>query len=52
MIEDQKLVFEEELRQKIADMKEDLKKLTRRVKEDFGRYGDYSKVAEYCDVSK
>lgn len=52
MIEDQKLVFEEQLYQKIEEMKGDLKKLLRRVKEDFGRYGDYAEVPNYCDVRR
>lgn len=51
MIEDQKALFEEQLHQKVKDMKEDLAKLLRRVKEDFGRYGDYNEVGNYCDVS-
>lgn len=50
MIEDQKMQFEEQLNQKIEDMKVDLSKLVRRIRDDFGRYGDYSQVAKYCDV--
>ncbi|CAG7837267.1 unnamed protein product [Allacma fusca] len=52
MIEDKKVEFEENLAAKIEKMNADLKKLLRRVRDDFARYGDYEKCAEYCDDLK
>lgn len=51
MIEDQKLLFEDQLHQKTQEVKADLKKLLRRVRDDFGRYGEYELVPQYCEVS-
>jgi len=51
MIEDKKVEFEEKLAEAIEQIKKDLKKTLRRVRDDFGRYGDYSQVGKYCDVS-
>lgn len=50
MIEDQKIQFEEQLTKKVDIMNDDLKKLLRRVKEDFGRYGEYDEVPKYAQV--
>jgi hypothetical protein len=52
MIEDKKVEFEERLTQKIVDMRRDLTKLLRRVRDDFSRYGDYDQVATYCEVRR
>jgi hypothetical protein len=50
MIEDKKVEFEEKLAEAIEQIKKDLKKTLRRVRDDFGRYGDYSQVGKYCEV--
>jgi len=52
MIEDKKVEFEENLGMKTDKMKADLKKLLRRVREDFARYGEYGDVHKYCEDLK
>ena len=52
MIEDKKVEFEERLAAKILEMRRDLTKLLRRVRDDFSRYGDYDKVPTYCEVMR
>lgn len=51
MIEEKRVEFEDNLAEKIDQMNKDLAKLLRRVRDDFARYGDYSQVGKYCDVS-
>lgn len=52
MIEDKKVEFEEKLAAKNEQMRADLKKLLRRVKDDFARYGEYRDVGNYCEDLK
>jgi len=52
MIEDKKTEFEDKLADKIEEMRKDLKKLLRRVKDDFARNGDYNQVGKYCQDLK
>lgn len=52
MIEDVRIEFEERLAASIETMKADIKKLFRRVREDFARYGDYEQCRNYVDVRK
>lgn len=52
MIEEKRVEFEEKLAEKIDQMRKDLTKLLRRVRDDFARYGDYDQVKKYCDDLK